>query len=72
MKTTHKTRDQFARIICVNCHAFSEDNPVDEVSYLSIAEYERQMLDPNRGWRCLACGCYPCEFDDEYFELPLA
>lgn len=37
-------------------------------SYLTEAEYTRQLSDPDRGWRCPHCHCYPCHFDDEHFE----
>lgn len=44
----------------------------DGISYLSVDEYTKQITDCNRGWRCLTCGVYPCEFDDDYFDLPLS
>lgn len=36
--------------------------------FLTEAEYRRQMMDPDRGWRCPICRCYPQEFDDEWYE----
>ncbi len=50
-----------ARIICEDCGP----------QFLNEAEYLAQMDRPNVGWRCPACRCYPCEFDDEFFEAKM-
>lgn len=36
--------------------------------YLTEAQYDKAMSEPSKGWRCPVCNCYPCVFDDEYFE----
>lgn len=37
-------------------------------SYLTEEQYTEQMENPNRGWKCPQCGCYPCDWDDTNFE----
>lgn len=37
-------------------------------TYLTEAEYEAQLSDGDKGWRCPNCRCYPCEWDDANFE----
>ncbi len=69
--TTHKTLTSFARIICDECCIFLDSQGCDGTFYLSAAEYESQLGNPDKGWCCPSCGCHPCEFDDTYFELPL-
>lgn len=51
-------KSKFARVKCDE-HGWQ---------YLSEDQYDRQLDDPNKGWRCPVCNCYPCEWDDEYFE----
>ncbi len=71
MSATHKTRDRFARLICFECDVGDGEIHDNGERFLSAETYARQLGKPDKGWSCPACGCYPCEFDDEYFELPL-
>ena len=58
---TFKTNEKFARIECVECGP----------QFLTTQQYDQQMENPHKGWRCPQCHCYPCYWDDDYFELPL-
>lgn len=37
-------------------------------SYLTKNQYMQQLGNPNKGWSCPQCGCYPCEWDDANYE----
>lgn len=37
-------------------------------SYLTEEQYNQQLSDPNKGWRCPQCHCYPCNWDDAHNE----
>lgn len=74
---TFRTLDRYARIICDECVDLAracgntEPRSVLGEKFLNQAQYNLQMRDANRGWRCPDCRCYPCAWDDDYFELPL-
>lgn len=70
MNYTYRTLEKYARIVCTECQDLSEGKDNGE-RFLSQEQYSIQLADPNRGWRCPYCHCYPCDFDDDYIELPL-
>lgn len=49
---------QYAKIICEECGP----------KFLTEKQYEAGLNEPHKGWRCPQCNCYPCDFDDLYFE----
>lgn len=53
---------KYVRIICYEC------DPNGAEKFLTREVYNQQMRDANRGWRCPDCHCYPCDFDDNYWE----
>lgn len=61
---TYRTNDKFAKLWC-KCYG-----EVKKHYYISLRNYDLQMSQPNKGWRCPKCGTYPCVFDDAFFELP--
>ena len=78
MEYTYKTTEKYARIICYECIEMARDGWFGEENreyngekFLTREQYSKQMEDPNRGWRCPDCRCYPCDWDDDYWELPL-
>lgn len=39
-----------------------------ESTFLTKEQYLKQMKNPNRGWQCPKCGCYPCNWDDKNYD----
>lgn len=66
---THKTKEKFVRLYCVECTEFNPEDTGEK--FLTEKQYEEQLNNPNKEWQCPRCNCYPCWFDDEYFELPI-
>lgn len=50
--------NKYAKIVCEECGP----------QFLTEDQYDKQMEDSSKGWRCPQCNCYPCNWDDEYFE----
>lgn len=55
---------KYVRLICYEC----KKHGLTSVKYLTKEQYNYQMNNPNKTWRCPDCGTYDCSFDDEYWE----
>ncbi len=75
MPYEHKTEMRFARLICFECIEMAEEyghhGEDNGEKFLTRQQYDQQMDNPDKPWRCPDCKCYPCDFDDEYWELPI-
>lgn len=52
----------------IHCVKDEDFGSCGESTYLTKAQYDKQMANPNIGWRCPKCNCYPCNFDDANYE----
>jgi DNA-directed RNA polymerase subunit RPC12/RpoP len=57
---------KYARLICHECwEMFGFES---RLKYITKENYDKQMMQPDKGWRCPDCHTYPCDFDDDYWE----
>lgn len=52
----------------IHCVKDKDFGACGESTYLTKEQYLKQMSNPNRGWQCPQCGCYPCNWDDENYD----
>lgn len=52
----------------IHCIKDEDFGSCGKSSYLTKQQYLDQMKNPDRGWQCPVCRCYPCDFDDKNFE----
>ena len=55
---------KYARLICFKCKELFGDGE----RFLTVEQYNHQMNEPDKTWRCPSCKCYDCHFDDFYWE----
>lgn len=66
MTDYHRTIEKYVRLFCSECYEMFGNGE----KFLTQEQYNQQMS-VDKPWRCPDCKCYPCDFDDDYWELPL-